>query len=96
MSADDLRKRLETLLERTRASKVSGHLEREYAKLTREAIERLESRVVVRMEGLRHEYTAKPLDCQGILYGGTGKVDIRECEIEGGSVDIQEFTCRRA
>jgi len=94
MSADDLRKRLEALIERTRASKVSSHLEREYAELAREAIERLESRVVVSMEGLRHECTAKPLDCQGILYGGMGKIDVRECEVEG--VDIREFTCRRA
>jgi hypothetical protein len=94
MSADDLRKRLEALIERTRASKVSSHLEREYAELAREAIERLESRVVVSMEGIRHEYTAKPLDCQGILYGGMGKIDVRECEVEG--VDIREFTCRRA
>src|SRR4051812_15394676 len=88
MSAD-LRKRLEALIARTRASKVSSHLEREYAELAREAIERLESRVVVSMEGLRHEHTAKPLDCQGILYGGNWKIDIQECEVEGGSVDIR-------
>jgi hypothetical protein len=80
MSADDLRKRLETLIERTRASKVSSCLEREYAELAREAIERLE---------------AAQMDSQDILYGGSEEIDVRECEIAGGSVDIREFTCRR-
>ena len=27
--------------------------------------------------------------------GEKGKIEIRECEIEGGRVDIREFTCRR-
>jgi hypothetical protein len=28
--------------------------------------------------------------------GEKGEIEIRECEIKGGKVDIREFTCRRS
>ena len=40
------------------------------------------------------EWSQKPLDCQGILYGGIGKIDIQECEIESDG-DIRGFFARK-
>jgi hypothetical protein len=41
------------------------------------------------------KWQQKPLDCQGIMVEGMGKLDIQECDIPSGPIDIREFTCRR-
>ncbi len=80
-----------------------------YREIALEAIERLERAELI-AEDLRLTGTAvvevtripvvgvfsNVLGCGGVELGGRGKIEIRECEIKGGSVDIREFTCRRA
>jgi hypothetical protein len=38
----------------------------------------------------------KPLDCQGVMVGDVGKVDIQECEIPipAGEIDIRQYFAR--
>jgi hypothetical protein len=68
--------------------------------IAREAIERLEKRITISAPPVyvsAVEWMQKPLDCQGIQLGSTGKIDIHECEvlIPTEPIDIREFTCRR-
>jgi hypothetical protein len=73
----------------------------EAVELAQEAIERLEKRTTIISAPpvcvSAVEWMQKPLDCQGIQLGSTGKIDIHECEvpIPTGPIDIREFTCRR-
>jgi hypothetical protein len=64
-----------------------------YYRIAWEAVERLEARSTnfdVCVDAVK--WQQKPLDCQGIEIEGKGKIEIRECEIEGGGVDIRGFS----
>jgi hypothetical protein len=71
-----------------------------YRRIAWEAIERLENRITISAPPVcvdAVKWEQKPLDCQGILYGGPGKIDVVDCDIPipSGPIDIREFTCRR-